>query len=97
MTPSRNVFYVLAALVGIASGFRNKEPKTFGTTYYAISDGHGGFFWGKFRPEYYVCQVSPNGGCCTIITFDGYVPQNNVTPYYWQALCLKSNSIYGPP
>jgi len=74
--------FALLGIVGVASAFTNAPTKTFGATYYAVTDGAKSFIWTTSQPSPLVCgnpssgTTLPNG--CTVQTTGGtgFAPTN---------------------
>ena len=75
----------MTALAAIIGAYSMKPSHYGGTTYYAISDGSGGFYWTKVQPNPFLYYCDSGGAYCTIVTRGGYIPQNNIVPNSTQA------------
>jgi hypothetical protein len=91
MKKSKMGLLALASILGVAGAYASKPAHFNGTTYYAVSDGLGGFTWTKVKPiaSQFTCQLQSNQ-YCTVITIGGYAPQTNVVPSSTQATPTSS-------
>ncbi len=74
-----------ATIIGIGGAYASKHNNTskfLCTTYYAVTNGTGGFSWTTIAPSLilFVC-VSHSLSYCTIVTnCTGYIPTDNSAP-----------------
>lgn len=78
----------LASILGVGSAFSNTPKHFAGTTYYAITDGSGGYTWTKVQPQAPLsCQGST--AYCTIVTKGTFHPTANQLPTSDQATLVR--------
>jgi len=73
------MLFTLSAMTGIGTALYGQIPKSFGQTWYAITDGACCFTWTTIQPSLLLCATpkscmlnTPNA--CTVQTTGGYTP-----------------------
>ncbi|MFX1704995.1 hypothetical protein PV783_13620 [Chitinophaga sp. CC14] len=85
MKKIKTLLLAASALIGIGTAYGSK-PHFNGTTYYAVTDGAGGFVWTNIHPDIDIYACLPFFfSYCTIHTINGYSPIANVEPTASQA------------